>query len=312
MAFTGAQSLDFVGPLEVFAIADRLSPGRYSPELVAPGGRPFATGSGLTVTPDRSTRACRGAIDTLVVAGGQGVRDALRDDALIRWLRDAAGRSRRVTSVCTGAFLLAEAGLLDGRRATTHWASAGRLAERYPGVDVDSESIFVRDGDVWTSAGVTAGMDLALALVEDDLDPEAALEVARWLVVFAKRPGGQAQFSVALAAQTAQREPLREVQEWVRANPAGDASVEALAARACMSPRNFSRAFHREVGMTPAAWVEAARVDLAKGLLETTFASTEAVTAECGFGTVETLRRAFRRRVGVSPGQYRERFRAAA
>ena len=312
VAFEGAQSLDFVGPLEVFAIADRLSPGRYTTELVAPGGRPFATSSGMTVTPDRSPRACRGAIDTLVVAGGLGVREALSDEPLVGWLGRAAERSRRVTSVCTGAFLLAEADLLEGRRATTHWASADRLAERHPCVDVDPESIFVRDGDVWTSAGVTAGIDLALALVEDDLGPDAALEVARWLVVFAKRPGGQAQFSAALAAQTAQREPLREVQEWVRANPAADCSVEALAARACMSPRNFSRAFHREVGMTPAAWVEAARVDLAKGLLETTFAPTEALAAACGFGTVETLRRAFRRRVGVSPGQYRERFRAAA
>ena len=155
-------------------------------------------------------------------------------------------------------------------------------------------------------------MDLALALDEDDLGPEAALEVARWLVLYVKRPGGQSQFSAALAAQTAEREPLREVQEWVRANPAGDCSVEALAERARMSPRNFSRAFTREVGMTPAAWVEASRVDLAKGLLETTFAGTEAVARECGFGTVETLRRAFRRRLGVSPGEYRARFRAAA
>ncbi len=176
---------------------------------------------------------------------------------------------------------------------------------------MEPDSIFVRDGDVWTSAGVTAGIDLALALVEDDLGPELALEVARWLVVFVKRPGGQAQFSAPLAAQSAQREPLREVQEWVRANPAADLSVEALAARACMSPRNFSRAFAREVGMTPAAWVEAARVDVAKGLLETAAADTASVAAASGFGSVETLRRAFRRRVGVSPGQYRDRFRAA-
>ena len=312
VAFPDAQSLDFVGPFEVFGIAERLAPGRYSTEIVAPRGRPFATNSGLTVTPDRSTGACRGPIDTLVVAGGLGVRAAIRDRALVRWLGEAAGRSRRVASVCTGAFLLAEAGLLEGRRVATHWASAERLAERYRGIEVDPDSIFVRDGDVWTSAGVTAGMDLALALVEDDLGPEAALEVARWLVLYVKRPGGQSQFSAALAAQTAEREPLREVQEWVRANPAGDCSVEALAERARMSPRNFSRAFTREVGMTPAAWVEACRVDLAKGLLETTFAGTEAVARECGFGTVETLRRAFRRRLGVSPGEYRARFRAAA
>jgi transcriptional regulator GlxA family with amidase domain len=155
-------------------------------------------------------------------------------------------------------------------------------------------------------------MDLALALVEADLGPAAALEVARWLVLYVKRPGGQSQFSAALGTQAAERAPLREVQEWVRANPAADCSVEALAGRACMSPRNFSRAFSRDVGMTPAAWVEASRVELAKGLLETTFAGTDAVARECGFGTVETLRRAFRRRLGVSPGEYRERFRAAA
>jgi len=312
LGFPDAQALDFTGPLEVFAIAERLSPGRYSTELVAPGGRPFAATSGLTVAPDRSTAACRGPIDTLVVAGGLGVRAAMRDESLVRWVARAAERSRRVASVCTGAFLLAEAGVLDGRHVATHWASAGQLAERYPELNVNPESIFVRDGDVWTSAGVTAGMDLALALVEDDLGAEAALEVARWLVLYVKRPGGQSQFSAALATQTAQRAPLREVQEWARANPAENLSVEALAVRAHMSPRHFSRAFSAEVGMTPAAWVEASRVDLAKGLLETTFAPTEAVAAQCGFGTVETLRRAFRRRVGVSPGQYRERFRAAA
>ena len=153
--------------------------------------------------------------------------------------------------MCTGAFLLAAAGLLDGRRVTTHWASAELLAERHPSLEVDPDRIFVRDGAVWTSAGVTAGMDMALALVEEDLGPEAALEVARWLVVFVRRPGGQSQFSAPLAAQSAEREPLREVQEWVRANPAADCSVEALAARACMSPRNFSRAFGREVGQRP-------------------------------------------------------------
>ena len=311
VAFEGVQSLDLVGPLEVFSVAERLVPGSYSPEIVAPGGRPFASNSGMLVTPHRSPAGCRGAIDTLVVAGGLGVHAAAGDEAFVRWVRGAARRSRRVTSVCTGAFLLARAGLLDGRRVTTHWASVNRLREHDPSLRVEPDSIFVRDGDVWTSAGVTAGIDLALALVEDDLGPELALEVARWLVVFVKRPGGQAQFSAPLAAQSAQREPLREVQEWVRANPAADLSVEALAARACMSPRNFSRAFAREVGMTPAAWVEAARVDVAKGLLETAAADTASVAAASGFGSVETLRRAFRRRVGVSPGQYRDRFRAA-
>ena len=251
LGFPGAQTLDFAGPLEVFSTADRLGPGRYCTEVVAPAGSPFATSSGLAVTPDRATAACRGPIDTLVVAGGTGVRAAVDDAALLSWLKRAAGRSRRVTSVCTGAFLLAEAGLLDGRRATTHWASADRLAERHPTVNVEPDRIFVRDDPVWTSAGVTAGIDLALALVEDDHGREAALEVARWLVVFATRPGGQSQFSAPLAAQAAERRPLREVQEWVLADPARDCTIEVLAERACMSPRNFSRAFRAEAGLSP-------------------------------------------------------------
>jgi transcriptional regulator GlxA family with amidase domain len=312
LGFDGAQSLDFVGPLEVFAVAERLSRGRYQPFVVGPSRAPFITGSGLSVTPAGAIGGLRGQLDTLFVAGGLGVEDAARDERLVRAVAAVARRSARVASVCTGAFVLARAGLLAGRRVTTHWASAERLARRHPEVVVEPDRIFVRDGSVWTSAGVTAGMDLALALVEDDLGAAASLEVARWLVLHVRRPGGQAQFSVPLAAQAAERRPLREAQEWVRANPAGDCSVEALAARACMSPRNFSRAFGREVGMTPAAWVEAARVDLAKGLLETTSIPTDRVAAECGFGTPETLRRAFARRVGVSPGQYRERFRTAA
>jgi transcriptional regulator GlxA family with amidase domain len=215
-----------------------------------------------------------------------------------------------VASVCTGAFLLGAAGLLEGRRVTTHWAWADRFARDHPGVQVEPDRIFVRDGEVWTSAGVTAGIDLALALVEDDHGREAALEVARWLVVFVPRPGGQSQFSAPLAAQSAERGPLREVQEAVLAHPAGDLSVERLAERACMSPRNFARVFRRETGVTPAAWVETARVECARQLLEASSAPTETIAFECGFGTVETMRRAFRRRVGVSPGEYRDRFNA--
>jgi len=310
LGFPGAQSLDFVGPLEVFAVAERLSPGRYEPLVVAPSREPFVTSSGLAVTPTRVIKSVK-PLDTLIVAGGLGVHAAGRDEQLLSAVAGAAGRARRVASVCTGAFLLARAGLLDGRRVTTHWASADELARRHPDLRVEPDRIYVRDGDLWSSAGVTAGMDLALALVEDDHGAAAALEVARWLVLYARRPGGQAQFSVALAAQAAERVPLREVQEWVRANPAGDCSVEALAARACMSPRNFSRAFRDEVGLTPAVWVEAARVDLAKGLLETTASATDSIARSCGFGSVETMRRAFRRRVGVSPGEYRSRFRAS-
>jgi transcriptional regulator GlxA family with amidase domain len=308
LAFDGVQTLDVTGPFEVFGAAARLSPRAYSVEVVAPAADPIRTGSGLAIVPERAASAVRGPIDTLVIAGGDGVLAAAADEALVRWVTRAAGRSRRVASVCTGAFMLARAGLLDGRRAATHWASAGELARRHPEVRIDPDAIFVRDGDVWTSAGVTAGMDLALALVEADLGRRVALEVARWLVVFVRRPGGQSQFSSHLRAQVAEREPLRELQEWTGAHLDADLSVPALAARACMSERNFARAFAREVGMTPAAYVEGLRVDDARVRLEATGQKLEAVARECGFGTVETMRRAFHRRLGVGPADYRDRF----
>jgi transcriptional regulator GlxA family with amidase domain len=308
LAFPGVQTLDVTGPFEVFAAADRLTGGAYEVEVVAATTNPIRTGSGMTIVPDRATGSVRGPIDTLLIAGGTGVLAAVEDERLVRWVRRSAARAARVASVCTGAFMLARAGLLDGRRAATHWASADELARRHPAVRVDSDAIFVRDGDVWTSAGVTAGMDLALALVEEDLGRRVALEVARWLVVFVRRPGGQSQFSSHLRAQAAEREPLRELQEWMAAHLDSDLSVAALAARACMSERNFARAFGREVGMTPAAYVEALRVDHARVRLETTGQKLEAVAADCGFGTVETMRRAFHRRLGVGPSDYRDRF----
>jgi transcriptional regulator GlxA family with amidase domain len=311
LGFENAQSLDISGPLEVFAIAERLSPGRYRHTIVSPDGEPFATGSGLRIAPDCALGDVGGAIDTLVIAGGPGVAAARRDAALVEALAGAAGRSRRVASVCTGAFLLAETGLLDGRRAATHWSAVDRLAERYPDVEVDPDAIFVRDGDIWTSAGVTAGIDLALALVEEDHSRALALEIARWLVVFAKRPGGQAQFSAPLAAQLAERPPIRAAQEHARARPDADLSVESLAGHAQMSVRGFARAFRREVGVTPAAYVEAVRVERAVQMLQTTSAGADQIAAACGFGTAETLRRAFRRRMGVTPGEYRDRFRGA-
>jgi transcriptional regulator GlxA family with amidase domain len=212
--------------------------------------------------------------------------------------------------VCTGAFLLAEAGLLDGRRATTHWSACDALARRYPAVAVDRDPIYVRDGDVWSSAGITAGMDLALAMVEDDLGHEVALQTARWLVLFVQRPGGQAQFSASLAAQRAERAPLRELQAWILDHVDGDLSVPALAARAHMSPRHFARAFAKEVGVTPAAYVETVRVERARQQLERGVASLEAVAHACGFGSAEVMRRAFHRRLGVAPSTYRERFAA--
>ena len=308
LAFDDVQSLDVTGPTEVFSIAGQIAREPYSVELVAPSAEPIRTNSGLALVPGRAAAAVRGPIDTLLVAGGSGVRRAVEDERLVRWLRRAAARSRRVASVCTGAFLRAEAGLLDGRRAATHWAACTELGRRYPDVDVDDEAIFVRDGDVWTSAGVTAGIDLALALVEEDLGRAAALEAARWLVMFVRRPGGQSQFSSHLEAQAAEREPLRELQEWMTSHLDADLSVPALAERACMSPRNFARAFAREVGMTPAAYVEALRVEHARLRLESTAQKLEAVACDCGFKTVETMRRAFHRRLGVGPADYRSRF----
>ena len=312
-AFPRVQTLDVFGPAEVFATATQLAQGRaaYEVEVVATQPGPLPTSS-VSIHPDRTIDECRGPIDTLVVAGGRGVKAAVEDERLVAWLKGAAKRSRRVTSVCTGALLLASAGLLDGRRATTHWASCGELARSNPGVEVESDPIFVRDGNVITSAGVTAGMDLALALVEEDLGRELALETARWLVLFLKRPGGQAQFSAQLAAQMADREPLRDLQAWLPDHLGEDLSVPALARRAHMSERNFARAFRDETGMTPGAYVEVARVESARITLETGDLPVEAIARQAGFGTVETMRRAFRRRVGVSPNSYRGRFRSEA
>jgi transcriptional regulator GlxA family with amidase domain len=320
LAYPGVQPLDVVGPAEVFGTADAALADQggglgsaYRVEVVAPTPEPILTRHGsYGIAPVKTTAQCRGPIDTLMVAGGFGVREAVQDERLVDWVRSASKRSRRTTSVCSGSFLLAAAGLLDGKRATTHWSSCAELARRHPEVEVDPNPIFVHDGDVWTSAGVTAGMDLALSLAEADLGREVALEVARWLVLFLQRPGGQAQFSSHLAAQLAERDSLREMQGWIADNLDADLRVEVLADHAAMSPRNFARAFRREVGMTPAAYVTELRVERARQQLERGTAPVEAVAAECGFGTPETMRRAFTRRIGVAPAAYRARFRTPA
>jgi transcriptional regulator GlxA family with amidase domain len=307
--FPGVQPIDAIGPAEVFRTACRLDPPGYTVELVATNpGTVRSTTVRLGV--DHTLAGCRGPIDTLIVAGGTGTMRAYEDKRLVSWVRSAAKRSRRVCSVCTGAFILGAAGLLEDRRVTTHWASCDLLAEHFPSVAVEPDQIYVRDGDLFTSAGVTAGMDLALALVEDDLGRATALEVARWLVVFVKRPGGQSQFSAQLAAQTAEREPLRELQDWITGNLDADLSVPALAGRTHMSERNFARAFRKELGMTPAAYVETARVEAARIALESGDAPVEVVARSTGFGTVETMRRAFHRRLGVGPADYRSRFKS--
>jgi transcriptional regulator GlxA family with amidase domain len=310
--FDGVQSLDVTGPLEVFAGANswssRCDPDRpaYQIRTASLAGRAVRTSSGLRLAPDEalSYPACP---DVLIVPGGEGARRG--DPELVAWLRAHGSRAERLVSVCTGAFLLAEAGLLDGRRVTTHWAYCAALAARYPQVSVDKDPIFVRAGNVITSAGVTAGIDLALALVEDDLGRDAALAIARHLVVFLRRPGNQAQFSAQLAAQLADREPLREVQRWIADHPAADLSVDALAGRASLSPRQFARAFTAEVGMPPGRYVDRVRLETARRRMEDTADGVEQTARSCGYGTPEAMRRAFVRALGVSPAEYRRRFR---
>jgi len=316
VVYPEVQSLDVTGPLEVFAGAQKLVEATgvdergYHVRVLSRDGQPLRTSSGLAIVPDGRLGRAERAIDTLIVAGGSGHRAAAEDRQLVSWIARASTRARRTASVCTGAFLLAAAGLLDGRRATTHWASAHELQGAYPRVAVDAEPIFIRDGSIWTSAGVTAGMDLALALVEQDLGRDAALTIARHLVLFLRRPGNQAQFSATLAAQRAGREPLREVQRSIVEDIAGDHSVEAMAARAHMSPRHFARAFRAEVGLTPARHVELVRIEAARRRLEDTGDSIAAVAADCGFASAEIMRRAFLRALHVSPAEYRRRFHA--
>jgi transcriptional regulator GlxA family with amidase domain len=312
LAYDGIQSLDLIGPVEVFDVATRhqITP-PYRVEIVAPTTDPIVTTSGVTITPQSAIGDLRGAIDTFVVAGGDGVYALIENAEVVDAVRRTAGRARRVASVCTGAFALAEAGLLDGRRVTTHWARCRRLARNYPELQVDPDPIFVRDGDVYTSAGVTAGIDLCLALVEADHGRELALAVARQLVVFLKRPGGQAQFSSHLSTQLAERDVLAEVQGWVADHLDDDLSVARLAARAAMSPRHFARVFRAETGVTPARFVERARVEQARRRLEESSAGVEEIAHDCGFGGPETMRRAFLRALRVGPSEYRQRFRAA-
>jgi transcriptional regulator GlxA family with amidase domain len=322
LIYTDVQSLDVTGPLEVFSAAQQLleheaaargeqrDPG-YRTLVVSPDGEPVRTSSGLRIVPDAAMAQAPAAIDTLLVAGGPGNELLCRDRATLDWIVARSGSARRVASVCTGAFVLAAAGLLDGRRATTHWAAAAALARRHPEVLVDPDPIFVRDGPVWTSAGVTAGMDLALALVEDDLDRDAALTIARHLVLFLRRPGNQSQFSATLSAQVPRRDELRAIQRFVLENLAADLSVEALAQRAHMSPRNFARSFRAETGITPARYVQRLRLEAARRRIEDAREPLAATAAACGFGTPETMRRVFLRTLGVGPEEYRSRFQTA-
>ncbi|GAA0583846.1 GlxA family transcriptional regulator [Craurococcus roseus] len=307
VVFPGFQLLDAAGPVAAFEIAERLRPGSYDLALLAPSGGRVASSSGLALAARPLRR--RRPIDTVVVSGGDIVRSMPAAREVVAWLRRV--KARRVASVCSGAYLLAEAGLLDGRRATTHWASTDDFGRRYPKIRLEAERIFVRDGDVWTSAGISAGIDLALALIEDDLGPQIARRTAQQLVVHQRRPGGQSQFSalVELCGRTGRFTGLIE---WMRARLAEPLTVERLADRAAMSPRNFARAFAAETGTTPAKAVERLRLETARTAVESGHAPLERIAETAGFGDAGRMRRAFLRGFGQPPQALRRAARISA
>jgi len=311
ITFPEVQLLDVTGPVQVFASANELIANAggappYRLKLVTPGDQDVVSSAGVMLTASPLSRDSE-PLDTLLVAGGKGVEAAAANSALIDWLQRRATRARRVASVCTGAFLLAAAGLLNGRRAVTHWKDCARLAQRFPAVRVEPNPIFVRDGSIWTSAGVTAGIDLALALVEEDLGRLMALAVARYMVVFLKRPGGQAQFSAALALQAAD-DKFGALHDWINGHLNDDLSLSVLADQAGMSERSFSRHYAEATGQTPARAIERLRVEAARLLLSESRTPVKRVAQRCGFGSEETMRRSFLRLLAVTPQDYRSRF----
>jgi transcriptional regulator GlxA family with amidase domain len=311
VAVSPVRILDVFGPAEVFGEAIRQHGGDPPYEVtIVSGGQDRVVASEIVspVHADQTYREYRGAIDTLLVAGGTGASEMRYERGFLDWLRLASRKARRFGSVCTGALVLADAGLLDGRRATTHWNWCRQLATDYPRVTVDPNPIYIRDGNCYTSAGVTAGIDLTLALVEDDLGRAAALRIARMMVVFLRRSGGQSQFSATLAAQTAESRPLGELLAWLPDNLRRTLTVAQLARRAAMSPRNFARLFRLEVGTTPARHIEDLRLEAARRLLESTSRSLAEVAGASGFTSAEVLRRVFARRLRTTPGQYRASF----
>ncbi|MFJ7767380.1 GlxA family transcriptional regulator [Streptomyces sp. NPDC097107] len=317
--FEGVDLLDVTGPPEVFSLARRETEeaAGYDVVLVAETMAPVTTGAGVRVLPDTtfdelSAPSAR-SIDTLIVPGAVEVDDQRRvhpltDPAVVERVRQLADRTRRVTSVCVGAHILAAAGLLDGKRATTHWSTARQLAEDHPAVEVDADPIFIREGDVWTGAGISACLDLSLALIADDLGEEVALRVARQLVMYLKRPSGQSQFSVPLEQVSTTRR-IEDLRHHIMRNIAEPLTVADLAACAHVSDRQLTRIFKTELGTTPHAYIESARVEVARHQLESTDATLERIASACGFGTVDTLVRAFRRRLDTTPTEYRRRFR---
>jgi transcriptional regulator GlxA family with amidase domain len=311
LVFPSVQLLDVTGPVQVFAsandiVAEAGGMQPYATRVVSQGGRRVTASAGLEFAAD-SLSPFGAALDTLMVAGGGGVEAAAADPVLVDWVRQRARDARRTASVCTGAFLLAASGVLDGRRAVTHWSFCAELAGRFPAVRVEPDPIFVRDGPVWTSAGVTAGIDLALALVEEDLGRTVALAVARYLVVFLKRPGGQAQFSAALSLQAAE-DKFGALHEWVTTHLADDISLPILARQAGMSERSFSRRYVKATGLTPGRALERLRVERARRMLSESGLPVKRISQRCGFGSEETMRRCFLRLLAVTPQDYRARF----
>jgi transcriptional regulator GlxA family with amidase domain len=313
LIYPGVTPLDVIGPLEVFDFANRLTKkALYDIHTVAPSTEPVATQLGFSFLPSCAMTDLAGPIDTLLVSGAGGPRVHQAPDELLGWLREAAPRARRFGSICTGAFILGRAGLIDGKRVTTHWARGGELARRNPATRVEIDSIYIRDGKLCTSAGISAGIDLALALVEEDHGRDLALKIARYLVLFLKRSGGQAQFSTVLQSQFSSIPAIEKVQRWCHDNLGADLRVSALAKKAAMSERSFIRAFRESTGRTPAEFVGSIRLEAARRLLEETELATKAIAQRCGLGTGAALRRAFLRELGVPPADYRERFRSQA
>ncbi|MGW2633290.1 GlxA family transcriptional regulator [Streptomyces chattanoogensis] len=317
--FPDVDLLDVTGPAEVFALANRETAGRagYQVRLAGPVAGEVRTSAGVRLLADVAFEDVGGQVDTLLVPGAVDLTDdgplARVDGAVVAWVKETAAHARRVASVCVGAHLLAAAGLLDGKTATTHWSTAAQLAADHPSVTVDPDPIFVRTdrGRLWTGAGISACLDLALALVAEDLGEQAALTVARQLVMYLKRQGGQSQFSVPLSRPAGRRD-IDELRLWIADHLDDDLSAGALAARMCLSERHFARVFKQETGTSPAAYVEAARIEAARRLLETTDCPLDRVAAAAGLGSAETLHRAFRRQLATTPAAYRRRFRTQA
>ena len=315
LAFPGAEILDIAGPLDILCMAPCYQDKgidtrrRHKSLIVSEFGEPITTyPSGITIQTEPLNAIGNRQIDTLIIPGGYNMEQAISNPTIIKWIQDMASRARRVVSICTGAFLLGEAGLLRGRRVTTHWRFVDELARRYPEVVVEPDSIFTTDGNLFTSAGITSGMDLALHLVTEDWGAERALLIARDWLLYTKRPGGQSQFSVLLPTKGTERETIAELQSWIIDNLNADLSVSALADRLSMSPRNFARVFQTETGTTPAKFVETVRIEAARRWLEQSSQSIETIADECGMGDSERLRRSFIRRLGVNPSDYRRRF----